>query len=221
MLVKTNTIGAELPDLTGGHVDTAYLASVVIRDHIRSGKLRGLAVAGSKRVSIVPDVPTMAEVGYPLDAGVAIVQRDPKQVLRLLDEAEKEGLQLGELLDQLIAYWRDLMVVHCAGVEGRDLSVPSRHRETLLRQAKALNLDAILAGLDILSVAKSQLKSINHGRTLVEMALVRLGRLENLVALPYLVRLLHSQRGAAAVAPRADFRRSAGRNKKKVPGLRS
>src|SRR3982751_6816034 len=33
--VPYKAIGAELPDLTGGHVSTAFLASVVIRDHIR------------------------------------------------------------------------------------------------------------------------------------------------------------------------------------------
>ncbi|HEY7330989.1 MAG TPA: DNA polymerase III subunit gamma/tau [Gemmataceae bacterium] len=129
----------------------------------------------------------------------SVLAHEVKQALDLLDEAIVTGLQLGELLDQMIAYWRDLMVVQCAGVEGRDLSVPSRHRETLVRQAKTLTLDTILAGLDILSAAKSQLKNSNHGRTLVEMALVRLGRLENLVALPQLVRLLSSPRGGAAV----------------------
>jgi len=121
-----------------------------------------------------------------------VLAHDVKKALDLLDEFVVSGLQLGELLDQMIAYWRDLMVVHCAGVEGRDLSVPNRHRETLLRQAQALSLDTILAGLDILSATKGQMKTSNHGRTLVEMALVRLGRLENLVALPHLVRLLHS-----------------------------
>lgn len=137
-----------------------------------------------------------------LALAAAVLTHDVKKALDLLDEAVVTGLQLGELLDQMIAYWRDLMVVHCAGTEGRDLSVPSRHRETLAQQAKALNLDAILAGLDILSVAKGQLKNSNHGRTLVEMALIRLGRLENLVALPYLVRLLGQQRGgAAALSP--------------------
>jgi len=122
----------------------------------------------------------------------AVLAHDPKKTLDLLEEYVVSGLQLGELLDQMIAYWRDLMVVHCAGSEGHDLSVPSRHRERLLQQAKALHLDAILAGLDILSTAKGQLRNSNHGRTLVEMALIRLSRLENLVALPYLVRLLHS-----------------------------
>jgi len=127
----------------------------------------------------------------------AVLAHEVKLALDQLDEAVVTGLQLGELLDQMMAYWRDLMVVHCAGTEGRDLSVPSRHRATLSRQAKALHLDAILAGLDILSLTKSQLKSSNHGRTLVEMALVRLSRLENLVALPQLIRLLNQQRGAS------------------------
>jgi len=122
----------------------------------------------------------------------AVLAHDVKKALDLLEEAVVAGWQLGELLDQMISYWRDLMVVHCAGIEGRDLSVPSRCRDTLLQQAKTLNLDAILAGLDILSATKGQLKNSNHGRTLVEMALVRLGRLENLVALPQLIRLLHS-----------------------------
>ena len=68
--VPYKAIGAELPDLTGGHVSSAFLASVVIRDHIRSGKLRGLAVAGPERVSIIPDVPTRAEAGFPAIEGI-------------------------------------------------------------------------------------------------------------------------------------------------------
>jgi DNA polymerase-3 subunit gamma/tau len=111
------------------------------------------------------------------------------------------------------------MVVHCAGTEGRDLSVPNRHRETLVRQAKSLSLDAILAGLDVLSATKSNLKNSNHGRTLVEMALVRLGRLENLVALPQLARWLSQQRGPAGspLAPSAAVAAPPEGVKKKQP----
>jgi tripartite-type tricarboxylate transporter receptor subunit TctC len=63
--IPYKAIGAEFPDLVGGHVDTAYLAPVVIRDSIRAGKLRGLAVAGPRRMSMIGDVPTMAEAGFP------------------------------------------------------------------------------------------------------------------------------------------------------------
>src|SRR5205823_10235335 len=65
----------------------------------------------------------------------AVLEHDPKRALALLGQAAEEGLQLGELLDQLIDYWRDLMVVHCAGSEARDLSIAPRHRDTLDRQA--------------------------------------------------------------------------------------
>jgi DNA polymerase-3 subunit gamma/tau len=116
----------------------------------------------------------------------AVVDRDPKQALDLLAQAVDEGLQLGELLDQLIDYWRDLMVVQCAGAQARDLSVPSRHREALGRQAAALPLDTILAGLDVLNKTKEGLRRGHHGRVLVEMALVRLGRLTDLVSLAQL-----------------------------------
>jgi len=61
--IPYKAIGAEMPDLLGGHVMVAYLAPVVVAQHIKSGKLKALGVAGSKRIAIMPDVPTLAEAG--------------------------------------------------------------------------------------------------------------------------------------------------------------
>ncbi len=61
--IPYKAIGAELPDLLAGHVSTAYLAPVVVAQHIRSGKLRAIGVAAQKRFSFLPDVPTLAEGG--------------------------------------------------------------------------------------------------------------------------------------------------------------
>ena len=63
--VPYKSVGAELPDLLGGQIATAYLNPVVIADYINSGKLRGLAVAGRTRLAVFKDVPTMAEAGLP------------------------------------------------------------------------------------------------------------------------------------------------------------
>ena len=63
--IPYKAIGAEMPDLLGGHVLVAYLAPVVVAQHIQSGKLKALGVAGTKRISIIPDVPTLAEAGFP------------------------------------------------------------------------------------------------------------------------------------------------------------
>jgi tripartite-type tricarboxylate transporter receptor subunit TctC len=63
--VPYKAIGAELPDLLAGHVTTAYLAPVVVAQHIKSGKLRAIGVSAVKRFAFLPDVPTFAEAGLP------------------------------------------------------------------------------------------------------------------------------------------------------------
>jgi DNA polymerase III subunit gamma/tau len=128
----------------------------------------------------------------------AVLERDPKLALELLGGAADEGLQLGELLDQLTAYWRDLMVVHAAGLEAPALNVSPKHRPALADQARKLPLDTILAGLDVLSSTKARLRNSNHGRVLLEMALVRLSRLEDLVAVTQLVQALTKPSGSSA-----------------------
>jgi DNA polymerase-3 subunit gamma/tau len=128
----------------------------------------------------------------------AVLAHEPARALDLFGQAIDEGAQLGELLDQLIAYWRDLMVLHCAGDATRDLSVAPRHRETLAKQAAALKLDTILAGLDVLNTTKFRLRGSNHGRVLMEMALVRLGRLDDLVSLGQVAQWLAQPAGQAS-----------------------
>jgi tripartite-type tricarboxylate transporter receptor subunit TctC len=63
--VPYKSVGAELPDLLGGQIMTAYLNPVAIAAHVQSGKLRGLAVAGPARLAVFQDVPTAAEAGLP------------------------------------------------------------------------------------------------------------------------------------------------------------
>ena len=150
----------------------------------------------------------------------AVVARDAAAALAVLDETAQGGLQMGELVDQMLAYWRDLMVVQCAGDQARDLSVPSRCRPDLQRQAKALTLDAVLAGLDVLSATRNRLRDSSHGRTLVEMALVRLCRLSDLLPVGRLAQLLAApgaERDPARQPGRDPARQcAAGRLKKKA-----
>jgi tripartite-type tricarboxylate transporter receptor subunit TctC len=63
--VPYKAIGAEMPDVLAGHVMAAYLAPSVVAQHIKAGKLKGLGVAGPRRVNIISDVPTLAEAGLP------------------------------------------------------------------------------------------------------------------------------------------------------------
>ena len=52
-----------LNDLLGGHTNLIITAVVTAAPHIKTGRLRGLAITAPKRSPIVPDIPTAAEAG--------------------------------------------------------------------------------------------------------------------------------------------------------------
>lgn len=57
--------GPALQDLIGGHVNVSFATILESSSHVRSGKLRALAVTSEKRSPALPDVPTLAESGLP------------------------------------------------------------------------------------------------------------------------------------------------------------
>jgi tripartite-type tricarboxylate transporter receptor subunit TctC len=54
-----------ITDLVGGQIHLALGTSLAVLPHVNSGRLRGLAVTSARRVSAVPDLPTIAESGVP------------------------------------------------------------------------------------------------------------------------------------------------------------
>ena len=57
--------GPQLTDLLGGRLDAASVGTPAILAHIKSGKLRCIATGTKERLAQLPDVPTVAESGYP------------------------------------------------------------------------------------------------------------------------------------------------------------
>jgi tripartite-type tricarboxylate transporter receptor subunit TctC len=57
--------GPQLQDLLGGRLQAASAGTPALMPHIKSGKLRALAVGTPERIPALPDVPTVAELGYP------------------------------------------------------------------------------------------------------------------------------------------------------------
>lgn len=92
--VPYKSIGAEMPDLVAGHVMTGFLAPSVVVQNVKAGKLRALAVADKARLALLPDVPTMAEAGVPIEAtgwnGIYAPAGTPEAIRkRLQDEIAK------------------------------------------------------------------------------------------------------------------------------------
>src|SRR5258707_402453 len=52
-------------DVLGGRVGVMLAAAPTVLPHIRSGKLRGIAMTGAQRSAFAPEIPTIAESGFP------------------------------------------------------------------------------------------------------------------------------------------------------------
>jgi tripartite-type tricarboxylate transporter receptor subunit TctC len=106
--VPYKSIGAELPDLLAGHVMVAYLSPVVVQQHIRSGKLRALGVASSRRLAILPQVPTLAEAGLAgVEAsgwnGLFVPAGTPRAVINRLAAEVAKAVESKEMKDDAVA----------------------------------------------------------------------------------------------------------------------
>jgi tripartite-type tricarboxylate transporter receptor subunit TctC len=128
-------------DLLAGHVKTMFLSPVIGLRNIEANKLNGLAVAADTRLAILPNLPTMKEAGYPLEAsywfGLMAPAKTPPAVVAKLEKAlvqtlampdvQKRFADLGAVLkplnseqftkymDQETAKWAD--VVKKAGIQ--------------------------------------------------------------------------------------------------------
>jgi len=84
-------------DLLGGHIDSGFINASDVIEHIRAGKLRALAVTMSKRLADLPNVPTIAESGFPgyevvSWIGVAAPAKTPAEIVETLANAFKKAM---------------------------------------------------------------------------------------------------------------------------------
>ena len=88
-------------DLIGGQIQMAYASALQAKPHIETGKLRAIGVTGERRMSTLPNVPTLAEQGLKDEAyrltgwlAVAVPAATPKPIVqRLADEIRKATQQ--------------------------------------------------------------------------------------------------------------------------------
>jgi len=104
--------GPGVTDLLGGHVQMMFAGPLALEQHIKSGRLRPLALADKRRSTILPDVPTMAEAGFPgVETGTwygilapartppAVVAHVQREIVRILQAADLKTRILNQGVD--------------------------------------------------------------------------------------------------------------------------
>ena len=100
--------GPAMVDLMGGQVQIAFETASSVIPHVKSGKLRALAVLSARRNPQLPDVPTMAEAGVPgieMSAwyGVYMPAATPPAVQQRLHDSVNQVLAMPETRKRLEA----------------------------------------------------------------------------------------------------------------------
>ena len=98
--------GPALTDLLGGHIPMAFAPIPASHANVSAGLLRALAVTSTSRSTLLPDVPTVAESGFPgFDAslyyGLVAPAGTPRPVIDKLNKALREALASDEVKKQL------------------------------------------------------------------------------------------------------------------------
>jgi tripartite-type tricarboxylate transporter receptor subunit TctC len=99
-------IAPAITDLLGGQTQAMFPGLAAALPHIRSGRMRALAVTGKKRSAQLPDVPTLEEVGFKgFDAmqwyGSVGPAGIPADIVRRLNEAQVAVLKSPDLAEKL------------------------------------------------------------------------------------------------------------------------
>ena len=98
--------GPMLQDLLGGQIPLMFINQDVALPHVKSGKLRALAVTSLQRNPLYPDTPTIAESGFPgfqalSWSGLSILKGTPQPIVDKLEAALKKVMTSPEIKQRL------------------------------------------------------------------------------------------------------------------------
>jgi tripartite-type tricarboxylate transporter receptor subunit TctC len=94
-------------DLLGGHVRLGFTTIPATIGNIQSGNLRAIAVAGTTRAAVLPDVPTSAESGLPefqagLYYGMSAPAGTPRPIVERLNKEMRRAIASDDLKKRLV-----------------------------------------------------------------------------------------------------------------------
>ncbi|MDB5797178.1 MAG: tripartite tricarboxylate transporter substrate binding protein [Paucimonas sp.] len=103
-----------ITDLIGGQVDIMFDNAPHVMPHVKGGRLRALAITSEKRSPLLPDVPTVAELGYPgfnvaVWYGFAAPAGTPPDIVQKLNREINKALQAEDVKKSFVEAGVEIM----------------------------------------------------------------------------------------------------------------
>jgi len=99
-------------DVLAGQAPVAFSPSPIVAAHIKSGRLRALAIGSDKRLPLLPDVPTLAEQKIPLHivawAGLFAPAGTPGEIVARLNQEVVKALKSPDVQDAAAGFGFEL-----------------------------------------------------------------------------------------------------------------
>ena len=121
-----------------------------------------------------------------------LLGRDAAGALAVIDEGVTQGVDCGQLAEQLLGYLRDIMAVVVGGSPDLLRHASEADYPALQEAGERLGLQTTLAAFEILDQAVVRMRQSTQPRTLLEIAVVRICHLEDLDQLAGLIEQLRS-----------------------------
>jgi len=98
--------GPAVTSTLGGHTHILHITLPLVAEHVKSGGLRGLAVAAKTRSQLLPDVPTLQEAGTPHHevgywVGILVPAETPRDIVNVLNRLIAQIVSHPEIKDRL------------------------------------------------------------------------------------------------------------------------
>ncbi|MFN6111900.1 MAG: DNA polymerase III subunit gamma/tau [Planctomycetota bacterium] len=199
--VATNEITQRLREIATGEGVQADEAALVLLARRAAGSMRDsqslleqVLAYCSERITVA-DVHALlgtADSGRIFELVGAMLEKRCGDALRCIQSAIADGCDAGQLANQLIGFFRDLLVSRVGGEPELLLSVDETDVERLRGLAQQVPTETLLSALQVLDQALVRMQSSMHSRTLLEAAVLRVSQLENLQSLVESLRLLQA-----------------------------
>lgn len=93
-------------DMLAGNIQTMFAIIPAVLPQVKAGKIKGIAVTGLKRSEMAPDIPSVAELGYPqLESlawiGLAVTAGSPQEALERLSAETMKAMRAAETREAL------------------------------------------------------------------------------------------------------------------------